>query len=430
MTKPELLAPIQDFTSLRAAIASGADAVYFGIRGFNMRAGAKNFEVKDLKKITKLCHQHKIKAYLALNTIVFDAELKPVEKILKQAKLAQIDAVICWDMAVVALAKKLGLTIHLSTQASVANSQALAVYKKLGVKRVILARECSLEDIKNIKHKIHGISRSARNDIQLEIFIHGAMCVSLSGRCFLSQFLYNQSANRGACLQPCRRKYLIKQIDYADSLIDKTGDEFELGENYVLSPKDLCTLPFIEKLIEAGVDSFKIEGRNRSPEYVATVTRVYRQAIDFYFSVTPDFSPDSVRAKARSYNNLKEKLMQELKTVYHRGFSNGFYLGQPMHAWTQQYGSLATRRKIHIGKVVHYYPRIKVAEILIEAQQTLKLKDKIIIQGEQTGVVEQTLDSMEIEHQSIKKAGQKSVVAIKVIQSVRKGDGVYKTINR
>ena len=236
--KPELLAPIQDFMSLQTAIDAGADAVYFGVRGLNMRAGAKNFEVKDLKKIVKIAHSKHVRVFLALNTIIYESELKKVERVLKVAKLAGVDAIICWDMAVVKMAHKLGHEIHLSTQASVSNSESAKFYHKVGITRIILARECSLDDIKKIKKNPLFISPSGRGrQLEVEIFIHGAMCVSESGRCFLSEYLYGKSANRGECLQPCRRKYLIKQID---------GDEeFELGEDYVLSPKDLCALPLM-----------------------------------------------------------------------------------------------------------------------------------------------------------------------------------------
>ncbi len=423
MNKPELLSPIQDFTSLQAAIQNGADAVYFGIRGYNMRAGAKNFTLKDLKKIVKICHKNKIRCYLALNTIIYENELKQVEKILKAAKKTKIDAIICWDLAVIKLAKKLGLEIHLSTQASASNSIALEQYKKLGIKRVILARECSLEDIKKIKSKINGIPRrsSSGQAVEIEIFIHGAMCVSLSGRCFLSQFLYNKSANRGECLQPCRRKYLITQTDFADVQTEKS---LELGEDYVLSPKDLCTLPFIEKLIEADVGSFKIEGRNRSPEYVATVTRAYRQAIDFYFN------NKSKKNFKTEFAAFKKDLMLKLKKVYNRGFSSGFYLGKPIKQWTNSYGSQATQQKIHLGKVLHYYPKIKVAEIKIQAKQKLKLKDKIIIQGPTTGVLQQKIESMEKNHKKIKQAGQNEVIAIKTNKRVRKNDDLNKIIKK
>lgn len=297
--KPELLAPVQDYVSLSAAIENGADAVFFGVKGFNMRAGAKNFEVKDLPKITKIAHKRRVKVYLAINTIIYEEELKKIEKILTAVKKAKIDAIICWDHAVIQIAKKLGMEIHISTQASIANSQAAEFYRKLGAKRVVLARECTLEQIKKIKK---------HTKAELEIFIHGAMCVSVSGRCFLSQYLYGKSANRGECLQPCRRKYLIKQVD--------GGKELELGEDYVLSPKDLNTINFIEKILDIGVDCLKIEGRNRSPEYVATVTKAYRTIIDFVYSE---------KKKGKKFNEeltkLKNDLSEKLETVYHRGSS-------------------------------------------------------------------------------------------------------------
>jgi U32 family peptidase len=401
MIKPELLSPIQDYVSLQAAIQGGCDAVYFGIRGFNMRAGAKNFNVNDLKKITKICHENNVRAYLAVNTIVHEDEMKKVESLLKKAKTAKIDAIICWDMAVIELVKKLKIELHISTQASVANSRSAEFYRKLGAKRIVFARECDLKQLKQIKKN---------SKIEIEAFVHGAMCVSVSGRCFLSQFKYNKSANRGECLQPCRRKYLVKEV---------SGDsEFEIGEDYVLSPKDLCTLPFIEKLIEAGITSFKIEGRNRSPEYVKTVTSVYRKAIDFYFS----------NKSKEKFKELKDELMKELETVYNRGFSNGFYLGKPINQWTHSYGSQAKEKKIHIGKVKHFYSKISVAEIEIQANKVLKNKDDILILGPTTGTLKQKVASMEIEHKKIKKAAQNDIVAIKIDKLVRANDEVYKIV--
>ena len=442
MKKPEILSPIQDFMSLRAAIDAGCDAVYFGIKGYNMRAGAKNFTVSDLKKIVKICSENNVRTYLALNTILYEDELKKTFLILAKAKEAGISAIICWDHAVIKEAKRLGMEIHLSTQASVANSEALKFYADQGVTRFVLARECSLEQIKQIKKKIHGISRSIplsgtslRNDITLETFIHGAMCVSVSGRCFLSQFEYGKSANRGECLQPCRRKYLIKQTDgdkpaRNDSQAKRSdsGGEFEIGEDYILSPKDLCTLPFIEKLIEAGIDVFKIEGRNRSPEYVATVTKVYRKVVDFYFEYLNKVGTGLKPVRKTEFENLKKELMQELKKVYNREFSSGFYLGRPISEWTHSYGSQATHKKIHLGKVVHYYPKINVAEIQIQANKTLKLKDNIIIQGQETGILQQSVVSMEKDHKQIKSAKQGDTIAIKVDKKVKRNDEVYKIV--
>ncbi len=407
MTKPELLSPIQDFTSLKAAIQGGCDAVYFGIRGFNMRAGAKNFNAGDIKKITQICHDNKVKAYLALNITIYEDELDKVKTILKKAKVAKVDAIICFDLSVLQLAKKMGHEIHLSTQASVSNSASASFYKKQGVRRIVLARECSLKDVQRIEK---------RTNIGIEIFIHGAMCVSISGRCFLSQFNYNKSANRGECLQPCRRKYLIKEIE--------EGKEIEIGEDYLLSPKDLCTLPFIEELFKSNIDSFKIEGRNRSPEYVKTVTQVYRQAIDFYFT------NKNKKNFKQDFDNIKKELLKQLKTVYNRDFSSGFYLGKPLNQWTHTYGSQATQKKIHIGKVIHFYSKLSVAEIEIQAKKILKVKDDIYIQGQNTGILKQIINSMEINHKKIKQATQNDIVAIQTDKPVRTNDLVYKIIEQ
>lgn len=401
--KPELLAPVQDYTSLTAAIKNGADAVFFGIKGFNMRAGAKNFTVKDLPKIVKIAHKNNVKTYLAINTIIYENEIKKVEQILIKVKKAKIDAIICWDFAIIQIAKKLNIEVHISTQASIANSKTAEFYKKLGATRVVLARECSLEQIKEIKKQTKA---------EIEVFIHGAMCVSMSGRCFMSQFLYGKSANRGECLQPCRRKYLIKQID--------GGQELELGEDYVLSPKDLCTIDFIEKIIDSGVDCFKIEGRNRSPEYVAVVTKAYRTIIDFVCSAKKrdkDFY--------EKLSILKEELFEKLNTVYHRGNSTGFYLGKPINEWTKCGGSQATQKKVYISKVLHYYKKIGVVEMIIRGNIKLKVGDTLIFQGPTTGSIEEKIISIEKNHKKVDFAKKNEKVAIKVNSIVRENDQIY-----
>ena len=332
----ELLSPAGSWESLQAAIQAKADSIYFGIKSFSMRVNAKNFEETELKKVVIECHKNKIKVYLTMNTIMYENELEKLTRILEKAKSANIDAVICWDYSIIKLCKKLNIPIHLSTQASVSNSEAVNLYKKLGVERIILARECSLEQIKRIKQK---------TNIEIETFVHGAMCVAMSGRCLISQFLFNKSANKGDCLQPCRRQYITKDIE--------TGDELKLDNNYIFSPKDLCTIPIIDKLIDAGIDTFKIEGRNRAPEYVKTVTEVYRQAIDSHH-------------EGKLTKQLKEKLIEKLKTVYNRKFHTGFYLGTPTSDdFTDLYGSASKTQKIYIGFVKNYYKEPKVAEIKI-----------------------------------------------------------------
>lgn len=266
---PELIAPAGNWPMLRAAIKAKADAAYFGVKQLNMRMTANNFELSELKKVIAECHKNKLKAYLTLNTIIYDNEIEKLKKILTEAKKAKIDAVIAWDFSVLKEANKLKIPIHLSTQASVSNYESAEYYyKKFKVESITLARELSLEQVKEIIKKI----KQNKLKLKIETFIHGAMCVSISGRCFLSQHLFNKSANRGECLQPCRRKYIIYEPE------DKY--KLALGEDYIMSPKDLCALPFIDQLIEAKIDAFKIEGRNRSPEYVKTAIECYREAID------------------------------------------------------------------------------------------------------------------------------------------------------
>lgn len=400
--KPELLAPVQDYISLRAAIDNGADAIFFGIKGFNMRARAKNFTVADMPKIVKIAHESNVKTYLAINTIIYEYEIKEIEKILRKVKAAKVDAIICWDFAIIQIAKRLGVEVHISTQASIANSETAEFYRKLGATRVVLARECSLDQIKEIKK---------HTKAEIEIFVHGAMCVSISGRCFMSQFLYGKSANRGGCMQPCRKKYLIKQID---------GDkELELGEDYVMSPKDLCTIDFIEKILDVGVDCLKIEGRNRSPEYVAVVTKSYRTIIDFICSATKrDKKFKEELAK------LKCEISEKLNTVYHRGESSGFFLGKPINEWTHSSGSQATQKKVYVGKVINYYKKIHVAEILI-LNKDVKIGDTLVFQGPSTGIIEEKVTSLEKDHQKVDIAKKGEKVAMTTSFVIRRKDEIY-----
>jgi U32 family peptidase len=394
LKKPELMSPVSDLVSLKAAINSGCNAVYFGLKNLNMRATAKNFELSQLNKIVSLCHKNNVKAYLTLNTIIFDSEINDAEKIIKTAKKVKIDAIICWDHLIISLANKYSIPIIISTQASVSNLVSAQSYKQLGAKRIVIARECSLEDIKIIKEKI---------DVEIEVFIHGAMCVSVSGRCFLSQFLFNKSANRGECLQPCRRKFLIKDPE--------ENHELELNESYVMSPKDLSTIMFIEKIIESGVDSLKIEGRARSPEYVRVVTSCYRKAIDAYFNNTLT-------------EKLKKELEEELKTVHNRGFSDGFFFNKKIEDWTDSYGSKATTKKIYLGKVKKFYKNISVAEFKLETND-LKIGDKVMFQGPTTGVYEQNLNNIQLNHKDIKEAKKGSVIAIKTDIILRPNDKIF-----
>lgn len=393
---PELMAPAGDWTMLRAAVSNGADAVYFGVDKLNMRAKAKNFSVDELKEISSFCKQNNVKTYLTLNTIVFEEELNEVEQIIIKSKNAGIDRVICSDLAVVELCRKHNFPFAISTQGSISNSLAASVYNRLGAVRIVLARECSLEEIKKIR---------ANTDLEIEAFIHGAMCIAISGRCFMSHHLFGQSANRGECVQPCRREYEVIDSATEKSLI--------IGEDYVMSPKDLCTIEFIDQLIEAGIDSFKIEGRKRAPEYVAKVVSVYRKAIDLYF-------------EGKLTTELKKQFLRELETVYNRGFSTGFYFGVPSSEdYAGVEGSKATTRKVYVGKVLNYYKQPEIAHLLIESGE-LKVGDTILFIGETTGVIETIVERMLVNEIENSLASKGDEVTLKTPSLVRRNDKLYK----
>lgn len=382
--KYELLAPAGDFSMLSAAVNAGANAVYFGLREFSMRAAARNFTIRDLDKIRQICEPKNVKMYLTLNTIIYNNEIKKIEKTLKRVK-DKIDAVICWDFAVIELCKKYNVPFFISTQASVSNIEAAKSYKALGAKRIILARELNLKQIKQIS-KI----------IDIECFIHGAMCVSVSGRCFTSQFLFNKSANRGECLHPCRRMYNVK---------DSEGNELKVVNNTIFSAKDLCTLPFIEKMKKAGIKAFKIEGRNRDARYVETVVRIYRKALD----------------KKLTKEEIKQSL-NELNEIYNKGYSSGFYLKMPTSDDFSVTEDNASRKKKHfVGKVIHYFPEGKAR---IRLSSELKTGDEIVIIGNYTGFQKAKVEEIERNNSSVKRAYKGEEINLN-LPKVRKNDEVY-----
>ncbi len=374
---------------LVTAIKAGADSVYFGLKEFSMRQNARNFTIKDLDKIERICKPRDIKRYLTLNVIIYDNELKKVDKILKKIK-DKVDAVICWDLSVIQLCKKHKIPFHISTQASVSNIESAKFYKNLGAEKVVLARELNLKQIKKISRKI-----------DVETFVHGAMCVSVSGRCFMSQFLFNKSANRGECIHPCRRSYIVKD--------KQEGYELKVNNDKVMSAKDLCTLPFIDKLKKAGIKTFKIEGRSRDPRYVDTVVRVYRKALD------------NKLTKAE----IKEAI-EELKKVYNRSFSSGFYLAIPTSDdFAKIEHSAATEKKHFIGKITHYFPKIQVATIKLVSE--LKVGDNLVVIGKTTGLEKSKVERLEIKNKSVRKGKRLQEVGLK-LPRVRKNDEVYKII--
>ncbi|MGB5847600.1 MAG: peptidase U32 family protein [Ignavibacteriaceae bacterium] len=392
---PELMAPAGDWTMLRSAVNAGADAVYFGVDKLNMRAKAKNFTLEDLPGIVEFCKTNNVKTYLTINTIVFEEEIPELEELIIAAKNAGVDRIICWDLSVAELCSRHNYPFCISTQGAVSNSLAASVYKKLGAVRIVLARECSLEEIKKIRDN---------TKLEIETFIHGAMCIAVSGRCFMSHHMFGQSANRGECVQPCRREFEVY-----DSATDKS---LIIGEDYVMSPNDLCTIEFIDQLIEAGIDSFKIEGRKRSPEYVAKTVSSYRRAMDAYF-------------EGALTEELKKKLLSELEKVYNRGFSSGFYFDVPSsEEYANIHGSKATKKKEYLGKVLNYFQKAKVAHILIESG-SLNQSDDLLIVGETTGVVEIKVNSFLRNDEAATSAEKGNEVTFVVDELVRPRDKVY-----
>ena len=381
----EIMAPAGSFDSLAAAIQGGADSIYFGIEQLNMRArAANNFTFDDLETIASTCDKDNIRSYLTLNTIIYDHDLSLMKRIVDKAKETGITAVIASDQAVINYANSIELEVHISTQTNVTNLETIKFFSHFA-DVMVLARELSLKQVKDItdgivKDDVRGPSGEL---IEIEIFAHGALCMAVSGKCYLSLHTNNSSANRGACVQNCRRTYEVK---------DEDGNELVLDNEYIMSPKDLCTIGFIDDIIKSGVKVLKIEGRGRAPEYVKTVTQCYREAADAYLKGT----------------YTKEKIAEwdkQLASVYNRGFWDGYYLGQELGEWSDVHGSKATTRKKYIGKGVHYFPKAGIAEFKLETH-SLKIGDKILITGPTTGVVESEIKELMVEevmHDEIKK---------------------------
>ncbi|MFA5763821.1 MAG: peptidase U32 family protein [archaeon] len=404
MKKPELLLGVGTFTSAIAAVTNGANAVYFGIKGYNMRDLGTNFKITELKKLMNYLHENNVKGYLALNTVIFDEELTKVKRIIKSAKLAKVDAIIASDLGVMGLVRKHKMELHVSTQASVANSLALESFKKLGAKRIVLARELSLEQIKKL------VKIAKKIGVEIEIFVHGAMCISMSGRCFLSHELFGRSANRGECLQPCRRAFFLDgdKPNYEEKEIFLAGDT-------IISAKDMKTIEFLDEIIASGVVSLKVEGRTKPSDYVAAVARVYREGID------------AVTKKDFKKKNVK-KWNEELGKVYNRKFSQGFFLKKPTGKdITDIQGSNQKTKRQQIGIVRKYYAKINVAEIRIV--DDVKIGDSLCIEGVTT-YLEQTLDSAQVNHKEVKSAKKGDLIGIKVKSRVRVNDNVFCVVKR
>lgn len=407
----EIMAPAGSYESLQAAIQGGADAVYFGIGKLNMRSrSSKKFTFEDLHEIVRICKENRLKSYLTLNTIIYDEELEEMQKTVDEARKAGITAIIASDIAVLEYAREQGLRVHISTQCNITNLSAIRFYARYA-DVMVLARELSLSQVHEIVQgvKRQNITGPSGELVKIEIFVHGALCMAVSGKCYLSLDNMNHSANRGACLQLCRRSYLVKDKE--------EGYEVEVDHEYIMSPKDLCTIEFVDKIILAGVNIFKIEGRGRSADYVKTVTRCYKEAVQAV-------------AEGVYSRELVDGWLQQLRGVFNRGFWDGYYLGRTMGEWSERYGSQATRRKQYVGKVTNYFSKLGVAEITLETTG-LSAGDELQVTGPTTGVIEFVADGFRLEDKTVNEVHKGDVFSIRSPGLVRRGDKVFliKTIH-
>lgn len=404
----EIMAPAGSWESLAAAIQAGADSVYFGIEKLNMRSkSSSNFTTHDLRKIVAICKENNIKSYLTVNTILYDDDISLMREIIDTAKEVEVSAIIASDVAAMMYANSIGVEVHLSTQLNISNAESLKFYAQFA-DVVVLARELNMNQVAEIYQSIIKENIRGKNGdlIRIEMFCHGALCMAVSGKCYLSLHEKNLSANRGACNQICRRAYVVKDKD--------SEIELEIDNEYIMSPKDLKTIHFMDIMLQSGVRVFKIEGRARGPEYVKTVVSCYREAVesclDDSFTLT----------KIEDWN-------KRLSKVFNRGFWDGYYLGQKLGEWSSNYGSEATHKKVYIGKVTNYFSKLDVAEILVEAQH-IAVGDEMMITGETTGVYEDTIEEMRVELKPVQKAVKGNYFSVKTRELVRRNDKVYKIV--
>ena len=405
----EIMAPAGSYESLMAAIQGGADSVYFGAEELNMRAASSiNFTLDDLRNIVKICRENGVKSYLTVNVVLFDNEIERMHRIIDASVSSGVSAIIASDLSVINYAFSSGIEVHLSTQLNISNTEALKFYSKWA-DVVVLAREVNLDQVKHIHKEI--IAQDLRGPrsglVKIEMFVHGALCMAISGKCYLSLHENIMSANRGKCYQTCRKSYLVTEKE--------SGYQLEIGNEYIMSPKDLCTIGFVDKLIDSGVSVFKIEGRARSAEYVKTVVSCYDEAV-----------------KAVSDGSYTENRIQEwrsrLASVFNRGFWDGYYLGQKLGEWTTRYGSRATKRKVYLGKVTNFFTRLNVAEIKLENGDLVK-GETVLITGPTTGAIEYRVDELRVDLKETGKALKGELCSIKVNDYLRRSDKVYKWID-
>ncbi|MDP3728758.1 MAG: peptidase U32 family protein [bacterium] len=405
MRNIEIMSPAGNWESLQAAIQAGCNSIYFGVEQLNMRArSTNNFTIDDLKKICSHCKEAKIKSYLTLNTILYDHDMQLMKKIIDAAKEAGITAIIISDLAALQYCKEKGITCHISTQANISNIETIKFFS-LFADVMVLARELTLQQVASIVKGIEeeNICGPSGQHVRIEIFAHGALCVAVSGKCYMSLHTYNSSANRGACLQNCRRSYIVTDKE--------TGEELEIDNEYIMSPKDLCTIDFLDKVLATGVNVLKIEGRARPPEYVYTVTKCYREASDAVLK--GEYTPEKIK-----------KWKEELSTVFNRGLWEGYYLGKKLGEWSGAYGSKATKTKIYKGSVINWYAQPKVAAVYLDAGD-LVVGDEILITGVTTGVIQTTVNGIFQDEKAAIVGKQNNIVTFPIEQKVRVKDKVY-----
>ncbi len=404
----ELMSPVGSYETLSAAIQAGANSIYFGVEELNMRSkSTNNFSTNDIGKIVEICKNQNVRAYLALNTIIYDKDIELMKKLVNTAKEQNIAAIIASDIAVMSYAYSIGVEIHASTQLNICNIEAVRFFAQF-TDVMVLARELNLTQVKYITETIKKEQIKGPNGklVEIEIFIHGALCMAVSGKCYLSLHEQNFSANRGACLQTCRKAYTVTE--------QESGYQLEVDNEYIMSPKDLCTIAFIDKVLDSGVSVLKIEGRARPPEYVKTVTTAYREAIKAYSTNT--FSEE----KAKNWH-------KKLKTVFNRGFWDGYFLGQKFGEWNDSYGSKAEKKKFYIAKCTNYFSKISVGEFLVQAGK-LTIGDEILVIGPTTGVVETKITEIRKDLGKVENVDKGDLISIAMPEKVRRADKLYKLI--
>jgi putative protease len=406
--KIEILAPVGSYESLAAAIQARADSIYFGVSSLNMRSrSAQSFDFDDMKKIAEICRENNMKSYLTVNTVIYDSEMDKMKEVIDKAKEYGVSALIVSDQSAITYACQVGIPVHLSTQLNISNFETVKFYANFS-DVMVLARELSLQKVYAIQQKIEQeqLKGPSGNLVRIEVFAHGALCMAISGKCYLSLHERNASANKGLCLQKCRKPYIVYDKD--------RGTELEVDNEYIMSPKDLCTINFVNKLLDAGVSVLKIEGRARSAEYVKTVCKSYSEAVESVIDGT--------------YDDAKiQKWTEDLSTVFNRGFWDGYYLGKKLGEWSHRYGSQATERKEYVAKAIRYFSKLSVGEFYIETGE-INVGDKIVISGPTTGVLEITVDELRVDLEKVEKAVKGDKVSLKVPAKVRPSDRMYKMV--